>query len=265
MLFATIYELTRNELIKSLNYTKLEKRTLKELKKKDMNTKCAVCSRKINDKKKHKALPCLSCRSLVHRRCSNISIYDLNNSLESFSHWECILCKRNKFQFSDIEDETIVECSFNSNFNCFCKTIETPVLRRDHILRYTKFDRKEVSSVDHLNMIDDCLQIKTKFDYFNVHEFHKLTQPLKHNKEVPFSIYHTNVQSLICNFENLEDHLIRLEFQFDLICLSETWNSNSRKAKFKPPVLNGYNTYSGKRGTTLKSGCGFYIKESPDN
>ena len=38
----------------------LEKRTLKELKKKDMNTtKCAVFSRKINDKKKPQSLAML--------------------------------------------------------------------------------------------------------------------------------------------------------------------------------------------------------------
>ena len=64
------------------------------------------------------------------------------------------------------------------------------------------------------------------------------------------------------NFQHLNDHLARLDYHFDVICLSETWNSLTRKSNFKPGVIDGYEPFLGTPGTTLKSGCGFYIKST---
>ena len=39
--------------------------------------RCSVCSRKITKNQKPKSLPCSDCESLVHRKCSNISLPEL--------------------------------------------------------------------------------------------------------------------------------------------------------------------------------------------
>ena len=44
----------------------------------------------------------------------------------------------------------------------------------------------------------------------------------------------------------------------DVIALSETWNPEY-KDNFQPPILPGYNSYKGTKGSSLKGGCGLYI------
>ena len=56
-----------------------------------------------------------------------------------------------------------------------------------------------------------------------------------------------------------ETLISNLEFDFDIIAVSETWTSYSRE-NIKPKTIDGYQTYHGTKGHTLKSGCGFYVK-----
>ena len=45
------------------------------------------------------------------------------------------------------------------------------------------------------------------------------------------------------NFENLEDMLINLDHNFNMITLSEVWNSEEKKATSRPGELRGYYEY----------------------
>ena len=78
-------------------------------------------------------------------------------------------------------------------------------------------------------------------------------------KNKTLSILHTNICSLESNAEKLETLISNLEFNFDVIAVSETWTSFSRK-NIKPRIIDGYQTCHGIKGHNLKSGCGFYIK-----
>ena len=53
--------------------------------------------------------------------------------------------------------------------------------------------------------------------------------------------------------------MIDLGFKFDVIAVTETWNSEEKKHKFAPPIFEGYSPYFGTTGSTLKGGCGFYV------
>ena len=63
------------------------------------------------------------------------------------------------------------------------------------------------------------------------------------------------------NADNLQLLLTNLEFKFDVIALSETWNPDYKAHTFSPPILDGYHKYAGSTGTTLKGGCGLYINK----
>ena len=76
-----------------------------------------------------------------------------------------------------------------------------------------------------------------------------------------FSLLHTNIQSLNHNFEQLEILINSLEFNFDIIALSEVWCPDD-KLTFNPGLIQGYHPYQGTKGSSLKSGCGMYIKDS---
>ena len=83
----------------------------------------------------------------------------------------------------------------------------------------------------------------------------------KINTRKTFSIFHTNICSLPANSENLEILLEDLEYKFDVISLSETWNPEGKQQNYAPKTLTGYHAYIGTTGNTAKGGCGFYINE----
>ena len=108
--------------------------------------------------------------------------------------------------------------------------------------------------------MDLTLDINAQCDYYTNHEFHKLAQNMNNKNTKPFSVLHTNIESLSHNFDALERLCIDLNFPFDIIALTETWNPTCNKDKFIPKILENYQKYNGLPGTTLKSGCGLYIR-----
>ena len=114
-------------------------------------------------------------------------------------------------------------------------------------------------SCDHSVDVNKQIDLKCNFDYYSVHKFHKLKNNISPKKS--FSVFHTNISSLSANFKKLELLLYELNFKFDIIALTETWNSETRKHLFNPGLLLGYHQYEGLTGNSMKSGCGFYNDE----
>ena len=82
--------------------------------------------------------------------------------------------------------------------------------------------------------------------------------------EKRLSIFHSNISSLRANYENLHTLLSQISITFDVISLTEVWNSKDSINNFNPNDLEGYYKYNGLPGTTLKSGSRFYIKNNID-
>ena len=249
---------------------KIESRTKKIIRAIKFDHNCSVCTRKINKNQLQKALPCASCLSLIHRKCSGFSPYELNTTDPSkLTYWECKKCHSEKFPNNSISDEELYAMSYNSNFSCPCQSdVENEVYRKQYVLNLTKFinkndDPKNTDGPDPLNNIDKVFDMQIAFDYYTTHQFHKLSSKSTAKKSKPqLSIYHTNVSSLQGNFEKLHTHLASLNHPFEIIALSETWNPLHKKDSFKAPDIDGYKKYIGTPGTSMKSGCGLYIKNS---
>ena len=64
------------------------------------------------------------------------------------------------------------------------------------------------------------------------------------------------------NVDSLEDLLHDLDYAFDVIALTETWNPEKSKDTFRAKQIPGYLDYFGVEGSSMKGGCGFYIKDS---
>ena len=107
--------------------------------------------------------------------------------------------------------------------------------------------------------MDTTLDINSRCDYYTNHDFHKLTTETDKDSK-PFSVLHSNIESLMHNFDALETLCANLNYSFDIIGLTETWNPSSNKDKFIPKRLEGYHKYNGLPGTSMKSGCGIYIR-----
>ena len=230
------------------------------------NTRCSVCSKKVNGNQQQKSLLCTGCCSFVHRKCSNISTHNLLMSKPShLKNWFCNSCLCNRFPFQLIDDSDLHRLEFNSQFPCPCLSDSSDAVP-DCTVEFKSTSNLYDSDIafthgpDPFNNIDKSLEINAKCKYYTNHEFHKLSHSIKNKPKTPFSILHTNIQSLTHNFESLEKLYTDLEYPFDIIALTEVWNPEKDKAKFLPKQLENYNKYNGLSGTTLRSGCGLYIR-----
>ena len=98
---------------------------------------------------------------------------------------------------------------------------------------------------------------KPNFNYYHSHQFHRLVNKLTENKT--FSLLHTNICSL--HFKNFQNLISNLGHKLSVIAVTKTWTPNNDKSDNKPKTLEGYQNYHGVKGKSLKSRCGFYVKE----
>ena len=223
--------------------------------------KCRVCSKVTNASK---AIPCPTCKHLIHKSCSSLSQPQTINFKRTKNLWECPKCASEKFPFTNEEDDEILLNSFNSNWSCHCKSTN-PRRLTDEIIHQQKlvlnykndtgdsFFRTPEEEFDF--QFDSFYALEPNFRYYDTHEFHVLKDKLTN----PFSVLHTNISSLQHNGDDLIDLIADLEFKFDVVAVSETWNPEDKKHKFTPPVIEGYSPYLGTTGSSLKGGCGMYI------
>ena len=97
------------------------------------------------------------------------------------------------------------------------------------------------------------LTIKCKYHDFSLSNATKFHSKFIMMPSVRESVLHLN------NNEKLEILLKNSMINFDVITLTETWNSETTNHTFEPGNLDGYSKYIGQTGKTLKSGCGVYI------
>ena len=223
--------------------------------------KCTVCLKTSNE---NKGIPCPTCNHFIHKSCSGLNQSQIINFRRTKNIWECPKCTGDKFPFTGIEDDEVLLNSFNSNWNCNCKE-KTPEKLTDETIHQKKlvlnyksdtndsFFRSPEDEFDF--QFDNFYALEPNFRYYDTHEFHILKEKL-HN---PFSVLHTNISSLQHNGEDLFDLITDLEFKFDIVAVTETWNPDDKKHKFIPPIMEGYSPYLGTTGSSLKGGCGMYI------
>ena len=201
---------------------------------------------------------------MVHRKCTGFKLSVLN-SLQpgDILNWECSKCYANKFPLNGIANLELKGDTFNSNMNCPCSvgTISQET-NLNFIFNNNKINDNKSHGPDPYNNIEAVYNINVSCDYYSLHEFHKLSNKIKKSKQLPISILHTNICSLMHNFEALEKLCTDLDYSFDAIALSETWNPKSKLNKFLPQELHGYHPLVALPGVSLKSGTGIYIRIS---
>ena len=79
----------------------------------------------------------------------------------------------------------------------------------------------------------------------------KKTKNIWHKQE-HLSIFHTNICSLNANTDQMLDLLHDLDYKFDILSLTETWNSEKKCDIFSPIHIDGYKDYYGTAGLSAK-------------
>ncbi len=228
----------------------------------NMGRRCSVCEKKVSVVKK--AVPCIDCidcNSFIHQRCSGLKFWQFSKTSKIIKQWCCKTCYQQRFPFSHLDSDKLIELSYNSNYSCRCQSTntESPDYRLLDRLNLCKLDLKEHDSLFN-NDIDTFANFHSNFDYYTSHDFHKLTN--NPNSDGSLSLFHTNIQSLSANNENLQILLYNLNFNFDIIALSETWHNKGNTDQLLALSLQGYQSFQGVAGNSKNGGCGFYIKDN---
>lgn len=150
-----------------------------------MQYPCAICNKNvIND-----AIYCNFCENWVHPKCNLLSKSDFLKLSESDDSelWSCYKCNCTLFPMNSPSSDNDEDREPPKNNN------SQPELNREQ--------------ADHLN----C-------KYHDIESFKKL--PISTKKSISF--FHININSLKLHFDELEDFLNSLEFEFSAIGVSET-------------------------------------------
>ena len=139
----------------------------------------------------------------------------------------CISCVKETLPFFDYVYDSLIAETFNSNYECIC----TKGIHLEH--NTSDADYEIFFNLDQLSFSehnkhsefdsDEGLVSADNFQYYCIHAFHKLVRNTHINQS--FSLMHTNISSLTANFEKLECLLADLDFHFDVIACTETWNT----------------------------------------
>ena len=227
----------------------------------EYSQKCNVCLKKVNQPAS--AIPCPSCSCLIHKACSKLKQKDIDYLKVNPNVWECSSCYSSKFPYMEADDIEVNLETFNSNWSCTtCKTNNQKFLpcsvSNEFKLIINNIDNEQNHKDIYLENFDENFDlyhsIKPDFKYYETHQFHVMKEKLKNS----FSIFHTNISSLQYNGDQLHNLLASLEFKFDIVAVSETWNPDYKQT-FQPPILPGYDNYKGSKGSSLKGGCGLSI------
>ena len=178
----------------------------------------------------------------------------------SFNNWECDVCNKEKFPFTNTDNDELFMINYSSNNKCKCRVKTFKPLNGEMKLL---LNQSKESENNHTHKTDQDFEgnaaIKPNFKFYEIHDFHKMTQQINYKT---LNVFHSNICSLNVNTENLDILLHDLDYKFDVISLTETWNPESKKENFLPKLIDGYRPYFGITGSSIIGGCGMYVNEN---
>ncbi len=228
----------------------------------EMSRKCSVCTKVLS--KSNPGIPCFCCNSKVHVKCSKL--IDPKNTFHSFKgNWQCENCMKDKFPFCEIDNDSLAHIFENSlpkkeKFSPEFSIDDKLKLLLSYSSKSNWYAHVCDNETDPHDNFTHNYESKPNFHYYDVTDFRKTQQTW--DRHGTLSLFHTNISSLQGNFIKMDDLLVDLAWNFDVIALSETWNDVKNETNFTPPLLEGYHPYSGTTGSSLKGGCGLYIKDT---
>ena len=214
-----------------------------------MDDDCNICSKKMNHE--DFVIKCKLKSHFVHLKCA---ILTLDEFYSCKKYWSCETCKLFPYatidhhEFSEIIQTSSTDyISSTSISNLDDKKNDLPKLTIPNVyLEYSNEISQQKES-------DDILPYS--FQYYTKEDFKRNNKDFDNT----FSLFHTNIRPIEKNFENLELFFSDLQFEFDVIGLTETWGKSRKSKKLQ---LNNYHSLVEIYGQSQNSGCGLYVKKS---
>ena len=210
---------------------------------------CNVCCKSITVRQK--TVKCIICAERTHLTCCHLT------SVEKLSKYVCNTCSISHFPFNHITDDAEFLCTMLNFFNDF------PAFNRHDLNgpRLSILNNIDICDDQDLN-IDHHLYNHYDVDskYYLPDEVH-LTPEMK-NRLGTFSVFHINARSLLHKIDYLELLLKTMNLDFDIIAVSETWETDDNNTLIN---ISGYNKCSYiRKNNTRGGGVALFIRESLD-
>ena len=211
---------------------------------------CGICTKKVGQR--HKAIQCDLCNYWNHIKCDGIdnNMYTALKKLDDLDLYYCKICRQEIFAFNTLSDDqffTSIVKNIDINENLNLKISPTPTLQ---IL---------FNDLDNHNKDEPAAINCSYYDY---------STPIPNSNKNNNSMFHLNIASLGLHKEELETSLSLLNFEFDVIAITET----KIRAGIEPifdPSLTGYKHYQtptecGKGGALIYIKNKFNCKQRKD-
>jgi len=172
---------------------------------------CGICRKNVTKK----GILCNKCNCWIHIKCNDISDseYEALCNEPDDVPWFCLNCTidfhENIFPFGSIENETL------SNLFGYDKPSVVDSLPSFEITSHLT-NLPDLHDYD----IDEQLSYNINSSYHTIQELS--TSSTSHND---LSFLHMNIRSLSCHFDELLTLLSNLNISFDVVAVSETWDS----------------------------------------
>ena len=209
---------------------------------------CGICHKNVNKN----GIFCDKCNFWHHIKCNDISVseYEALSSEPDDVPWFCINCTityhESIFPFGSIENEAL------SNLFNFDKPSVVDSLPSFEITSHLT-NLPNLQDYD----IDEHLPSNIDSSYHAIQEL-----STSETSPTDLSFLHMNIQSLSCHFDELLSLLTNLKIGFDVVAVSETWDSFERPITMNV-TLPGY-TFLSSKSQSQNGGLGLYIKSSLD-
>ena len=206
-------------------------------------------------------IKCSLCLNFLHKNCTMLThIEFIGLSPTQIRDWSCRICNETLFAFNSIDDDDDLfqRCLLDMNLD----NINLSIVRSRNLI-LNPFDLNEDSDDIPLTDLDPDLQFYNNMqhilynnsDYFDECSFNKSVVKKFNNKNT-FSLFHLNIRSLPANLSNMLCYLDNLQFDFDIIGISENWLTDDNKNLYS---INNYDHICNNRTDQIGGGVSLFI------
>ena len=177
---------------------------------------CGVCLKSVNEN--HNAVLCDKCNTWIHIKCNYLNKVDLKKLENINETFYCINCVKEIFPFAKLNNNEFSTSVIKGVLNTENKNIFKPSQYQQNIFNHLNSSMNNNDAFTDQDSDEDLIAHSINCRYYGVSEFTNANFCSSRT----FSILHYNIHSIERHIEEFRIHLQLFNFDFDIICISES-------------------------------------------
>ena len=222
-----------------------------------MSYTCPIC--KLNWRKNQESIQCSNCNNWIHHnnksKCSLLSDIDfkLHIGVDDIP-WNCAICDAELLPFATLDDSLFLISSLDKDGDVSHDVNLIPSISTNKFVA----NCDAITNALNYDYDDDQFQLNINSKYYDINKLNSL----KLDKLSSFGLFHVNIASLNLHIDDLKLILSLLNFNFDIIGISEHKINNDYGESTVNIDIPGYQKFIFQRTETTHGGTGFYLKNN---